>query len=168
MRSAFCKRAQALYFEAFNTPSRTPPQRHKHHPDTMTNLPLLTRKEVESHNTKSSCYVTVDNLKVYDVSSFLEEHPGGGDLIVDFAGKDVTEIMGDLVSHEHSEAAYEMLDELYLVGILATPEQEAKLLTRENRHDFKLERTPKTNSLSPLTSPETTRPISSWTSTNPC
>ncbi|AOW07090.1 hypothetical protein LXG23DRAFT_35421 [Yarrowia lipolytica] len=106
----------------------------------MTNLPLLTRKEVESHNTKSSCYVTVDNLKVYDVSSFLEEHPGGGDLIVDFAGKDVTEIMGDLVSHEHSEAAYEMLDELYLVGILATPEQEAKLLTRENRHDFKLEK----------------------------
>lgn len=104
------------------------------------NLPLLTRKEVESHNTKASCYVTLDNLKVYDVSSFLEEHPGGGDLILEFAGKDLTEIMGDVASHEHSESAYDMLDELYLVGILATPEQEAKLLTKENRHDFKLER----------------------------
>lgn len=81
-------------------------------------LPTLLRAEVESHNTAKSCYVTIGE-KVYDVTSFVEDHPGGGELILEYAGKDVKEIMEDQISHTHSEAAYEILDDS-LVGFMAT------------------------------------------------
>lgn len=81
-------------------------------------LPTLTPAEVESHNNTKSCYVTIGS-KVYDVTSFVDDHPGGGDLILEFAGKDVGEIMRDVVSHEHSEAAYEILEDS-LVGFIGT------------------------------------------------
>lgn len=79
-------------------------------------LPTLTRAEVESHNSASSCYVTIKN-KIYDVTDFLDDHPGGGGLILDYAGKDIEAILKDQDSHEHSEAAYEVLDDS-LVGFV--------------------------------------------------
>ena len=57
--------------------------------------------------------------KVYDVTSFLDDHPGGSDLILEYGGKDVGAILKDEISHLHSEAAYEILDES-LVGFVAT------------------------------------------------
>ena len=79
-------------------------------------LPGLTAAEVQSHNTAKSCYVTLGR-KVYDVTSFIDDHPGGGDLILEYAGKDVTEVMGDVISHKHSEAAYDILDDC-IIGFL--------------------------------------------------
>lgn len=79
-------------------------------------LPTFTPDEVKSHNHDKSCYVTLGS-KVFDVTDFIDDHPGGGDLVLQYAGKDVGEIMGDVVSHEHSEAAYEILDDS-LVGFL--------------------------------------------------
>jgi 4-hydroxysphinganine ceramide fatty acyl 2-hydroxylase len=81
-------------------------------------LPTILQKDVASRNTKQSCYVT-RGTKVFDLTSFLDYHPGGGDLILEYGGKDVRKIMEDEVSHAHSEAAYEILDE-NLVGFLAT------------------------------------------------
>lgn len=80
-------------------------------------LPTFTAAEVEAHNSAKSCYITIGN-KVYDVTEFVEDHPGGGDLILDFAGKDVEEVMKDEISHEHSDAAYEILLD-YQVGFLS-------------------------------------------------
>ncbi|KAI1855289.1 hypothetical protein JX266_000154 [Neoarthrinium moseri] len=73
-------------------------------------LPTLTRVEVESHNTEKSCYVTIGQ-NVYDVTDFLEGHPGGPELILEYAGKDVDAILKDEVSHTHSDSAYEILEE---------------------------------------------------------
>ncbi|RYP75389.1 hypothetical protein DL771_002485 [Monosporascus sp. 5C6A] len=81
-------------------------------------LPTLTQAEVESHNTKKSCYVTV-GTNVYDVTDFLDSHPGGADLVLQWAGKDITKILKDEDSHAHSETAYEVLDES-LVAFLVT------------------------------------------------
>jgi 4-hydroxysphinganine ceramide fatty acyl 2-hydroxylase len=81
-------------------------------------LPNIPAAEVQKHNTEKSCYVTV-GTKVYDITSFLDDHPGGGDLILEYGGKDVEHILKDEVSHEHSEAAYEILDES-LVGFMPT------------------------------------------------
>lgn len=57
--------------------------------------------------------------KVYDVTDFLESHPGGEDLVLEYAGKDVTDILKDDVSHTHSETAYDVLDDS-LVGFLVS------------------------------------------------
>jgi 4-hydroxysphinganine ceramide fatty acyl 2-hydroxylase len=81
-------------------------------------LPTIPQADVASHNTAKSCYVTV-GTKVYDITPFLDDHPGGGDLIVEYGGKDVQDIMDDTASHFHSESAWEILDD-YLVGFVAT------------------------------------------------
>ncbi|PGH02810.1 hypothetical protein GX51_04422 [Blastomyces parvus] len=79
-------------------------------------LPVFSTADLRSHSTAKSCYVTRGS-KVYDVTSFVNDHPGGGDLILDYAGQDVSEIMRDIPSHDHSEAAYEILEDHH-VGFL--------------------------------------------------
>ncbi|KAG5932359.1 hypothetical protein E4U53_001370 [Claviceps sorghi] len=79
-------------------------------------LPTFTRAQVESHNSASSCYVTIGS-KVYDVTDFVDDHPGGGSLVLEYAGKDVQDILKDSTSHLHSDAAYEVLDDS-LVGFV--------------------------------------------------
>ncbi|KAF2862884.1 Inositolphosphorylceramide-B hydroxylase [Piedraia hortae CBS 480.64] len=81
-------------------------------------LPTIALAEVTTHNTEKSCYVTI-GTKVYDVTDFLDVHPGGSDLILEYGGKDVKEIMADPISHAHSDAAWEILDE-HLIGFVAT------------------------------------------------
>lgn len=95
-------------------------------------LPLMSAAEVAKHNTKKDIWVTLYQRKVYDVSNFIGEHPGGADIILPYAGKDITGIMADVVSHVHSESAYEMLDDDMLVGYLATSKEEKNLLQNKN------------------------------------
>ncbi|MCJ1367213.1 fatty acid alpha-hydroxylase [Acarospora aff. strigata] len=95
-------------------------------------LPTILQADVQSRNTAKSCYVTL-GTNVYDITSFLDDHPGGGDLILEYGGKDVTAIMEDEISHGHSEAAYEILEE-HLVGFVAT-EAVMKVATESRRPD---------------------------------
>ncbi|KAK6540158.1 fatty acid alpha-hydroxylase [Orbilia ellipsospora] len=88
------------------------------------NLPTFTLKQVASHSSKKSCYVTLGS-KVYDLTEFLPDHPGGDDLILEYAGKDISQIIVDADSHVHSEAAYEILEDC-LVGFLS-PEDAKKV-----------------------------------------
>jgi 4-hydroxysphinganine ceramide fatty acyl 2-hydroxylase len=81
-------------------------------------LPTFTRTEVESHSTSASCYVTVGQ-NVYDVTDFLDSHPGGSELILDYAGKDIGAILKDEDSHRHSETAYEVLDDSLIGFVLS-------------------------------------------------
>ncbi|KAB8274508.1 FMN-dependent dehydrogenase-domain-containing protein [Aspergillus minisclerotigenes] len=50
----------------------------------------LTRAEVEGHNSKASCWVAIHG-SVYDVTDFVDSHPGGPNVILRCAGKDATE-----------------------------------------------------------------------------
>lgn len=63
----------------------------------------------------------VIDSKVYDVTSFLEEHPGGEDILIDSSGRDATREFEDV---GHSGEARFQLQELF-VGDLrdATPEE---------------------------------------------
>ncbi|KAK7920778.1 hypothetical protein PG985_008800 [Apiospora marii] len=79
-------------------------------------LPTFTQAEVDSHNTSESLYVTVGR-NVYDLTDFLESHPGGPEYILEYAAKDVGDILKDEDSHVHSDSAYEVLEES-LVGFL--------------------------------------------------
>lgn len=97
------------------------------------NLPLVSAKDVAKHNTPQNGWVTLYHRKVYDVSGFVSEHPGGAELLIEHLGKDVTHIMADSVSHQHSESAYEMLDDEMLVGYVATAIEEKELLHNKNK-----------------------------------
>lgn len=50
---------------------------------------MLTYAEVQNHSSKDDCWVIIHD-KVYDVTSFMAEHPGGSGVILKYAGKDAT------------------------------------------------------------------------------
>lgn len=75
---------------------------------------IYAAEDIASHSSPSSCWVT-RNGKVYDVTSFLADHPGGEEYILKHAGQDIGEVMKDASEHDHSEAAYDMLGE-FLIG----------------------------------------------------
>ncbi|PGH33905.1 hypothetical protein GX50_03305 [[Emmonsia] crescens] len=77
----------------------------------MSNSVELTFKEVAEHNTKKDLYVTVHD-KIYNVSSFVDEHPGGEEVLLDVGGQDATDAFEDV---GHSDEAREILAGL-LVG----------------------------------------------------
>ena len=53
-------------------------------------LKEYTREDVTKHNKENDCWVIIDD-KVYDVTNFLVDHPGGKDAILLYAGQDATE-----------------------------------------------------------------------------
>eukprot|EP00890_Picochlorum_soloecismus_P002246 jgi/Picsp_1/3021/NSC_01243-R1_cyt-b5-pb len=50
-----------------------------------------TASEVATHNTEKSAWI-IYKKKIYDVTKFLPEHPGGSSAILRYAGKDATRI----------------------------------------------------------------------------
>ncbi|KAJ8386159.1 hypothetical protein AAFF_G00176670 [Aldrovandia affinis] len=69
--------------------------------------------EVEERNTFKSTWIII-NHKVYDVTKFLDEHPGGEEVLREQAGGDATENFEDV---GHSSDAREMAKDL-LIGEL--------------------------------------------------
>lgn len=50
---------------------------------------MIPYSEVQKHNTRDDCWVVI-NGQVFDVTEFIDAHPGGVGAIVANAGKDVT------------------------------------------------------------------------------
>jgi len=79
---------------------------------------VIRLEEVSKHNIgkgpDKSVWVVVHD-KVYDVTKFLDEHPGGEEILIENGGMDATENFEDV---GHSSDAREMLSEYY-VGELA-------------------------------------------------
>ncbi|XP_054439759.1 cytochrome b5 [Pteronotus mesoamericanus] len=72
-----------------------------------------TLEEIKKHNHSKSTWLILHN-KVYDVTKFLEEHPGGEEVLREQAGGDATENFEDI---GHSTDARE-LSQTYLIGEL--------------------------------------------------
>ncbi|QRV98112.1 FMN-dependent alpha-hydroxy acid dehydrogenase [Ceratobasidium sp. AG-Ba] len=51
---------------------------------------MLSAEAVAKHNNRESCWIIVHD-RVYDVTEFLNDHPGGSKIILKYAGKDATE-----------------------------------------------------------------------------
>jgi len=64
-----------------------------------TTSPRLTREEVGKNNTEDSLWCIVDH-KVYDLTDFLEAHPGGNVVLQQYAGQDATTAFYNLHRHE--------------------------------------------------------------------
>jgi len=77
-------------------------------------LPTYTPSEVSAKKSASDLWIT-HNSKVYDITAFINDHPGGPEIILQYAGKDVSQLMDE--DHQHSIAAIDILQE-YLVGSL--------------------------------------------------
>ncbi|KAL0327117.1 UNVERIFIED_CONTAM: cytochrome isoform A [Sesamum angustifolium] len=93
---------------------------------------IYTMEEASEHNTKDDCWVVVDG-KVYDVSSYLDEHPGGDDVLLRATGKDATDEFED----GHSKTARELMEQ-YCIGELdQTPPPIPELEIVSKKQDLK-------------------------------
>nr|XP_025709972.1 cytochrome b5-like [Callorhinus ursinus] len=80
-----------------------------------------TLEEIQKHNHSKSTRLILHH-KVYDLTKFLEEHPGGEEVLTEQAGGDATESFEDV---GHSTDARE-LSKTYIIGELH-PHDRAKL-----------------------------------------
>jgi len=71
----------------------------------------VTEAELAKHNTKEDCWLAI-NGKVFNVTPYVNYHPGGADKLMEGAGIDATEIFNDI----HSWVNYESMLAKCLVG----------------------------------------------------
>ncbi|MCO5590889.1 hypothetical protein L7F22_044864 [Adiantum nelumboides] len=91
---------------------------------------LISTDMLAEHDTIDSLWVSYKG-RVYDVTEFAPDHPGGDDLIMRFAGKDMGDIMEDPVEHSHSESAFDLLEEHYIGRLPLTEEEHALVAPKE-------------------------------------
>lgn len=85
-------------------------------------MPLFTKTQVSLHKSRNDLWIIVHG-KVYDVSSFLSEHPGGEEVLLEHAGTNTflsliivgTDASVAFEDVGHSAGAREMLKE-YFIG----------------------------------------------------
>uniref|UniRef100_A0A1A8DUM3 Cytochrome b5 type B n=1 Tax=Nothobranchius kadleci TaxID=1051664 RepID=A0A1A8DUM3_NOTKA len=71
---------------------------------------FYTLEDVKVHNMINDTWLIIHD-KVYDISKFLEEHPGGEEVLLEQGGADATESFEDV---GHSSDAREMLQQYYI------------------------------------------------------
>lgn len=62
---------------------------------------ILNLAEVEKHGVEEDCWIIIDG-KVYDVTNFLAQHPGGEYVIIETAGKDATKVSSNPMHQGHT------------------------------------------------------------------
>ncbi|TYZ68826.1 hypothetical protein PybrP1_011950 [[Pythium] brassicae (nom. inval.)] len=88
-------------------------------------LKEFTLEDVKAHNSASDCWMIISEdgeRRVYDVTGFLDDHPGGPEIMIDLAGQDATAEFEDI---GHSNDARAQL-KLLLVGKVKGDVKQAK------------------------------------------
>lgn len=75
---------------------------------------FYTLADISAHNSKSDCWMVIDN-DVLNVTSFIDKHPGGS-VILDGCGKDATSYFNGV--GEHMKPIVKMLYQKMVVGKL--------------------------------------------------
>ena len=70
-------------------------------------------EEVGKHVDRTDCWIIIHDL-VYDITKFLDEHPGGEEILLDCAGNVATDQFEDV---GHSSDARDIMKD-YLIGEL--------------------------------------------------
>ncbi|WBW75419.1 cytochrome b5 [Schizosaccharomyces osmophilus] len=91
---------------------------------------IVSVEEVMQHNTREDLWIAIKD-EVFDITKFIEAHPGGEEVLVDLAGHDASGPFDDV---GHSEDAREMLKKFF-VGKLVKTEGGPELPTNSYSDD---------------------------------
>lgn len=77
----------------------------------------FTLEEISKHNTMKDCWIILGSIstegeKVYDITNYLNDHPGGPEVLLEYAGKNAENIFQDI---GHSDQAKKLV-ETFLIG----------------------------------------------------
>jgi len=78
----------------------------------MTNLREISADELKEHDQPQSCWMAI-NGRVFDITSWLRDHPGGPNILLKSSGKDAT----DAFKQYHSLSILETLPRSSIIGL---------------------------------------------------
>lgn len=97
-----------------NTTTTTKPTTTKPTTTTTTSTrKTISSTEVAKHSTKDDCYLIVKNI-VYDVTTYIDKHPGGKSKIVNKCGQESTSVFAAI----HSNFAWNLLAKYYVADLV--------------------------------------------------
>ncbi|GAB2265019.1 Cytochrome b5 isoform E [Dionaea muscipula] len=96
--------------------------------------------EVSKHNTHNDCWLIIHG-KVYDVTAFMVDHPGGDDVLISATGKDGTKDFEDV---GHSLSAREIMEKYYIGEFDAStiPQTSPENVPSEQQAQYKPDKRP--------------------------
>lgn len=102
-------------------------------------MKVYRREEIAKHTTNEKGVWVTYNGEVYDITKFIQNHPGGRDKISLAAGKDIGPYWKMYPQHFNSEAPYDMLSKMK-IGVLhdddVKKEEEAQAAVEEEEDDL--------------------------------
>jgi sulfite oxidase len=102
-------------------------------------MKVYRREEIAKHTTDEKGVWVTYNGEVYDITKFIQNHPGGRDKISLAAGKDIGPYWKMYPQHFNSEAPYDMLSKMK-IGVLhdedVKKEEEAQAEVEEEEDDL--------------------------------
>ncbi|KAE9603357.1 hypothetical protein Lal_00008251 [Lupinus albus] len=104
----------------------------------MSNNKVFTLAEIAQHNSSNDCWLLIRG-KVYNVTKFLNDHPGGDDVLLSSTGKDATDDFDDV---GHSTSAEAMLEEFYVGDIDTSTVSSNVNYTSPNQTHYNPDKTP--------------------------
>lgn len=99
--------------EVVNQDERVVEQEQNNSNSQSNGISTFSLEEVAKHNIPQDCYLVIED-KVYDVTKYINSHPGGNEILRG-CGKDATDLF---VGKPHSDAAVS-IKESYYIGDLA-------------------------------------------------
>jgi len=81
-------------------------------------IKIISQEECDKHNTEEDCWIAVHG-RVLDMTKFLDEHPGGPQVILEMVNGDASQEFEDI---GHSDAARRLATD-YIVGVLEGHEE---------------------------------------------
>lgn len=91
-------------------PVDSSPEPEKNGETVDSSVKYYTLEDIRTHNMNNDSWLIIHD-KVYDITGFLEEHPGGEEVLLEQAGADASESFEDV---GHSTDAREMLEQYYV------------------------------------------------------
>lgn len=73
----------------------------------------ISLKEIEKHNNSKDCWIIIAQ-RVLDITNFIEDHPGGNEILLEYAGKDATNAFIE-IGHLSNFSIIQMLNE-FIIG----------------------------------------------------
>ncbi|KAI4109769.1 MAG: hypothetical protein LQ339_001553 [Xanthoria mediterranea] len=84
----------------------------------------MTFSDVAEHNSKKDLFIVVHD-KVYDATAFVDEHPGGEEVLLDVGGQDATEAFEDVGHSDEARQILEGMEKAKLKRVPGDPEPHA-------------------------------------------
>lgn len=102
----------------------------------------LTADTVAQHSTQNDCWMTISG-KVYNITSYFGQHPGGDRRLLEYCGEDATAAFG---AQGHSAFAHQLLADFFVGNIgasmtssvpsqTAVQSQSSAVVSKPVRHD---------------------------------